>query len=247
MSTYLTEHSVGGIVRATFAIYGKHFVTLILVYTVPVLPFTVLYQEALANEMLVLMLVAMLAMLLASLIGSAAITVAVSDICLGNRPSVGRSLRKAFGKLIGRLLVVGLLQMVILLAGLLLLVVPFFIFLAWFLFAQAIVVLEGRRGRDALKRSKALGTGFHWRNVSVLALVSVILFVIVILLGLVMAPFFAFLSAGPEDWLLRTFQAVVQIGIAAPLSFVTITLTYYDLRVRKEGYDAQALAEELAR
>jgi len=247
MANYLVEQSAGGIIRAAFAIYGRHFVTLALVYTVPTLPFTVLQQEAIANEMPVMTLIATLGAMLAGVFGFAAITVAVSDICLGNQPSVGRSLSKAFGKLIGRLLVTGLLQGLIVMAGLILLVIPFFVFMIWFMFAQAIVVLEGRAGRDALKRSKALGTGYHWRNAGVYALVLVIIFVIGLLLGGVIGFVAALLSVEVDQWWFRTLQAVIQMGVFMPLLFVTITLIYYDLRVRKEGYDAQALAEELAR
>lgn len=247
MTNYLVEQSVGGIIRSAFAIYGRHFVTLALVYTVPTLPFTVLQQEATANEMPVLVVVATLMSLLAGFFGFAAITVAVSDICLGNRPSVGRSLSKPFGKLIGRMMVTGLLQWLILLVGLILLVIPFFVFAIWFMFAQAIVVLEGRSGRDALKRSKALGSGYYWRNTGVMGLVFVVAVVIVMLLGGVMGLVGALFSTGIDHWWFRTLQAAIQMGFVVPLMFVAVTLTYYDLRVRKEGYDARALSEELAR
>ena len=36
-------------------------------------------------------------------------------------------------------------------------------------------------------------------------------------------------------------------GLTMPLSLITLVLIYYDRRVRKEGYDAKALAEDLAR
>ena len=35
--------------------------------------------------------------------------------------------------------------------------------------------------------------------------------------------------------------------LSAPLSLVMVVLLYYDLRVRKEAYDAAALAEDLRR
>ena len=49
------------------------------------------------------------------------------------------------------------------------------------------------------------------------------------------------------DWLVSAVLMVIQHGLVAPISLISLVLVYYDRRVRKEGYDAKALAEDLAR
>lgn len=63
----------------------------------------------------------------------------------------------------GRLAIVDVLFALIAIAGLLLLVVPFFVFFVWFVLSGPVVEVEGRRPLAALRRSRELVRGSFWR------------------------------------------------------------------------------------
>src|SRR5262249_2482964 len=132
-----------------------------------------------------------------------AIAVAVSDICLGNKPSLVRSYRKVFSATGGKLLITNCLvvlcwgipalplfifparlgnatattKMAMVLAMIVSVIVVTIIVLR-LLFACLVVVLEGLWALNALKRSRALARGFNWRNLAVFVLLWVIVLVL---------------------------------------------------------------------
>jgi|SRR5262245_27366530 len=245
---YLVEHTVGSIIRGAFKIYFGHFGTLFLIYVLPVLPVSVIQQEAMQSREPVPIILSVLAVFIVSLFAYAATTVAVSDVCIGNVPNVKRSYSKILGKIVVSLLFTNILQILVLAVGLVLLVIPGLVLMFWLLLTPSIVVLEGRSGVAALKRSKQLGDGSHWRNVGLLLLLTIILMVIGIVIGAVLGGVLGlFFPNLFETWIFRTLMTTLQTGFNLPITFISFVLVYYDRRVRKEGYDAKALAEDLAR
>ena len=107
----------------------------------------------------------------------------------------------------------------------------------------------------ALKRSKQLGDGSHWRNAGLVLLLAVIMGVIGVIGGVVGGLIqVVFASAFPHllnDWIVDLIVLAVptgiQGGLAVPVMLISYVLVYYDRRVRKEGYGAKNLAEDLAR
>lgn len=172
--------------------------------------------------------------------------IVISDACLGNLPSIGHAYRRVFGTVAGKLAVTNIAQILVLILAMLLLIVPGFVAMVWLLFVSPVVVLEGKWGFEAFKRSKRLGDGFHWRNAGALLLLLVCVLVVVAVVGAVMGVLFHLMLGTVEHWLFRTLMAAIQVG-AQPLGYITIGLLYYDLRVRKESYDVASLAEELRR
>ena len=108
---YLIEHTAGSIIRSAFKIYVRHFGTMFLIYILPIIPVMVIQQEASRSGSLVLIILGFLLTFVVSLFTSAAITVAVSDICIGNVPSLKRSYTKILGKIVLRLLGTSMLAM----------------------------------------------------------------------------------------------------------------------------------------
>lgn len=110
------------------------------------------------------------------------------------------------------------------------------------------VIVEGLRPVDALKRSFALVRNSWWR---VFGIVTVVMLVLMGL-GLVLATPFGFASGltAPEetnalgDAFVFLAGMVVSVFVA-PVAFVATTLLYFDLRVRKEEYDTEALSREM--
>ncbi|TSC85405.1 MAG: hypothetical protein G01um101416_873 [Microgenomates group bacterium Gr01-1014_16] len=68
-------------------------------------------------------------------------------------------------KIVGKVLVTGLLTGLAVAGGFLLLIIPGFIFSYWFAFTNQIVVIENLSGTAALSRSKQLVKGRFWKTV----------------------------------------------------------------------------------
>jgi hypothetical protein len=241
MANYLRQQSVGDVLRNALEIYGRNFGVIFLTYFLPVFPIGVWQSEAQTAGALGSFLLALLCGLLAALVAWGAITIAVSDICLGNAPSVVRSYQKVLSGMLGRLLVASLLQLLSILVGFVLLIVPGVIAMLWLMFTPSVVVLEGLGAVAALKRSKKLAEGFKGRNFGVLVLLTIIGAVVGGILGFVLGIFVT-----PQHFVFRICMVAMQ-ALITPFSIIAIILLYYDLRVRKEAYDAAALAEDLRR
>jgi hypothetical protein len=122
--------------------------------------------------------------------------------------------------------------------------VIFYVQASWFV-APVVATIERHGPISALRRSWQLSSGFRWRIVG-LFLLLVVLFVVLLLLivfavGLIAA---ANQSAGAIATFIALFAAV---PLWMPLFFGTMTVLYYDLRVRKEGLDLQLAAEAMPR
>jgi len=251
MSEYIREHTPGSIVKGSLKIYFSNLFPILMVYFVPVIPFTILQVIAMEEQFAGLSMVAMLLGFIAALFAFAALTLLVSDICLGNKTSVIRDLKHVFGALVGRLLATNLMQMLafvlcavaflIPLIGPLIAIVGMVVVLLWLMFCSIVVVLEGEWGFAALKRSKQLGAGKYWRNFGTLILmVLIILLIAIVLLVLVTVVFGESLS----ELHIAIFITIVQ-QLVMPLSLIPVVLLYYDLRARKEAFNLNALAEDL--
>jgi hypothetical protein len=247
--SYLREHSIGSILRSSFQIYRENFRTLFLIYTLPILPFLIAQQEAQAAGATSLGALVGFLSIFVSLFAFAAITVAISDTCLGERPTVMRSYRRLGGLAVGRLAWANFLQMLAVMCGVLLLVVPGVILMFRLLFTPIVATIENCRGTAALKRSASLGKGFHGRNLGVLVVLgalAIALFLGIVIVGAVLTAVAGEESMSVAEVLIRTLTALFMLSLY-PLMFTAMTLMYYDLRVRKEAYDLNTLAEDLRR
>lgn len=244
--TYLRQHTVGSIVRTSFRIYAHEIKTVLLVYTAPTLPLSLLAAHAMASKAYVLAIIAFALMLLVTLFSYAALSVAISDVTLGERASASRAYGRTSGRMAARLLATNLLTMLLVSIGFLLLVVPGVVLMLRYLFAPIVVVLEQQTGRAALKRSAALAKGMNWRNLGAGALVYVVATMIMLAVAAPVGVVIGLTDAS-ADWLIRSLDPALACLFVQPLLLITLTLLYYDLRVRKEGYDVRALAEDLRR
>jgi hypothetical protein len=113
-----------------------------------------------------------------------------------------------------------------------------------FIFYPIIVVLEGRWGFNAFKRSVTLGWGYHLRDYGVQFVLLFLTYVVSVIVG-VMFGFLAATMQSPGAFLIFTLLAIIINLILAPLNLVCLVLLYYDVRVRKEAYSNAALALEL--
>src|SRR5262249_32559239 len=138
------------------------------------------------------------------------------------------------------------------LIGLVLVVVvsSIFIYTRLLVTPQAIV-LEDQGALAGIGRSWRLVGGSFWRALAILVLMGVLTYFIAALPAGIVSISLTLANGGSLNNLMlnQAITALVsQIGviIALPLQLAVYTLLYYDLRVRKEGYDIEVMAQQAA-
>jgi len=167
-----------------------------------------------------------------------------------HRPaSIGSVLVGTLRRYLG-LLGLMLLVVLFLLTGLLVVTLPLVIWVVvrWIL-STPVLFAEGVGPVRALARSWQLVKGEWWRTLGILLLVVIMVDLIQIVLGFFVGGVAAFLPG--VDATVRaavsTTLAGVVAALAGPLLPITLTLLYFDMRVRKEGYDLEELARQAAK
>ena len=193
----------------------------------------------------------LLVYLLASALAYAALVFAVSEIHLGGTIPIRAAYRRARARL-GSLFnlgfsiflrIVGCTITIILLPVAVLMVF-------WYSLAWHALLLENIGARQALKRSRLLTRGQVGRIFLIFILMAIVTWVAILVLQ---GPFLAagIWMASEEIeapyWLdmLSNITAGLATALTSPLAGIALVLLYYDVRVRKEGYDLQLMMEAL--
>jgi hypothetical protein len=245
---------IGEILRTAFQLYQRHWRTLLAIAAVVVVPLTLLQYlfgnlvrtqgETTRNGVVVetatwsvgiAALLAALGGLLMYLVLTGAITRAVAAEVAGEDPSVEQSYRFGFHRL-GSVLLVSVLVGLAIIGGLILLVIPgIYIGVRLAVSIEALVV-EGRRGTQAMGRSWGL-VGGHWWHAFFTLLVAALLTGIVN--AVITAPFSA------TGWFVQGVAAAVATVVTLPYGVLVGVLLYLDLRARKERLTLEALRADL--
>lgn len=248
MGELIRERSAGTIVSDSFRIYFANFGPVLLVFALPILPFIVL-RLALGYEAAPETLIALqLFEGVLSIFTIGALTVAVSDICLGNRPSIRRAYA-GIGRVFWSYLGTYLLALLAFVVGLVLLVVPGLFAAVALMFSLQVCILERRRPLAACKRSAALGKGYYLRNFGIFLLATLVVVVGIFVISVGVLLFLALaldvpVGAEPPHPIEVLVGDLISMA-ATPLMLIPPILLYYDLRARKEQFDGAALAQEL--
>jgi len=183
---------------------------------------------------------------LLTLVGSVLVTGAtvrvVSEAYLGQSPLFGDAMRFAgsrFGAILGANIMSGFLTILALLA----LVIPGIVVACGYSVAAEAAALESGSSSDALRRSWELTKGFRWKALG-LGVVSIGLILVVFVGAGVLGGILGGVMGG-LDVVLAVIGACVSMLIYPVISCV-FTVFYYDLRVRKEGFDLEMLSQALA-
>jgi hypothetical protein len=240
----LREQTLGSIIRNTISVYFGNWVTIGLIYILPLLPVGMLRALAASSGHEGLAAVFLLIQLFGGILVGVALIVAVSDICIGLKPNLGRAYRRGFANA-GRLIGTYLLVMLFIFLGFVALVVPGFVLCAWYMFTLPVVVLEQTGGRAALRRSRELGRGLYWRNFGVYLACSLLTVFAMLVVGVVIGVSEVLLLGGSDEVLEGILGEAVNIVLYGPLSSIPLILLYYDMRARKDGYGAAQLVEDL--
>lgn len=174
----------------------------------------------------------------------AAIARAAADVYLGNPISIGRTFRTALG-LLPWILLVTILTSIATLLGLLLLVLPGIFIAVRLTVAPAALVVEGLRGTAPLGRSWQLTRGSFWRLLGLLIVSGLITAVVGAILGV--PGELAVQALGPDAWPISGLVNAAATVLVTPFSMLVIVLYYFDQRIRKEGFDIEVMAQEIAK
>jgi uncharacterized membrane protein len=177
-------------------------------------------------------------------IAAAACFRAVSGIYLGERPTVEGSLKFAASRVLAVIWLAILYGLGLILPSLL--IIPgVWLAVAWSMSYPAMLA-EGLGAARALGRSFRLVRGRWWPTFGALIVMQLIVFVIS---GIVTLLFDATLIAAvdnePVAAVLTTISSTLSSMITLPLYAAMLTIIYYDLRVRKEGFDLHLLAQSV--
>ncbi|HVE46163.1 MAG TPA: glycerophosphoryl diester phosphodiesterase membrane domain-containing protein [Acidimicrobiales bacterium] len=180
----------------------------------------------------------------ASQLASAASFRIVSGAYLGESPTWRESLGFAASRLRSLLWLSVVLGFFLVLAFLALIIPGFYFAVAWTV-ATPVLLFEGLRGRQALARSRALVRDRWWPTLAVIFLSTVFTAIVQAIFG---SLFFAAVSDGDNDTAVALANAATNITasvVTTPFTAAVIAVVYFDLRVRKEGFDLELLTRRV--
>ena len=225
--------------------------------------------NALGPILLVSGVLALISIFLVLPLAEAATTRAVSDRYLDRSASIGSSYRAALGRLgplVLQSLILGLGIAVLLAAAFALAVVlaaalggagiPL-ILVAWLAVVAVVImvyvrtslaapaiVLERLSGWRGLVRSWNLVTGLFWRLLGIRLLLGLITGIISAIVVFILS--FAGIGLDTNGrFILQEVASAFAAVFVSPITYIAVTLLYYDARIRKEGFDIEMLAQTL--
>ena len=222
------------LVDASFALFRDQFAMLTVTVAVMILPVVLL--RAVVGPGVAAVLLKLLERALYGLVDGAVVLI-VSERLLGRRPELAAVMRTTFQRW-GSLLVSGFLRAMAIGIGFLLLVVPGIWATAAFFAMPIIVMLEDTDGSEAGERS------MHLAKDNILRILGVLIVGFVLLIAWTAFGGWLVGLMGLGEWGVDVVTSVLLV-IAYPLPSVMATLLYYDLRIRKEGFDLEVMAAGL--
>jgi hypothetical protein len=250
----LPPRGISEILSTAFQLYRRYWRTLMAIAAVVVVPLTLLqygighwvrsHGQQMDDQVVVstsFWAVAS-ASLLAALVGlllyqvlAGAITRNIAAEVAGQDLGLEQSYRFGFARL-GPILVVSILVGLATLLGLIVFIIPgIYIGVRLAVSTQALVV-EGKRGTDAMRRSWDL-VGGHWWHAAFTILIAGL--ITAVMNAVITAPF----SAGA--WFIQGVAAAVATIVTLPFGALVGVLLYVDLRARKERLDLDTLKTDL--
>jgi hypothetical protein len=226
----------GEIWSEAFRIYKENAANLLLIVAVVVVPLT------LVSAVIVQTGTTIVGLLVGAAIGiiiwavlQAAILRGAAQATIGDTVDIEASYRWGLARF-GSVLLVALLVGIVVAVGFLLLIIPGFIFLVFLSVSEPALIVENRRGTEAMSRSWNLVRGRFWHALVVILVAAIITGVIQGILS----------AIGGDNWFVAwIFTAIAQI-ITAPFTALVTVLLYLDLRARSEALTAERLRTELA-
>jgi hypothetical protein len=251
-SPALRPLSVGEILDTSFQVYRRHFsalATIVLICNGPPILLQI-YSRAGGSASWVLTLLYIGLVVVLGLIATGASVFVVSESYLGRAITAREALARS-GPFVAPLIMASLLVGLLAMLGFLLLVIPGLIIVCGLALTVPALVVEAASPMDAMGRSWTLTRGFRLRMLGLFILIFLLILIPYIAVmgafGIASALFAAggAKGVGAAIILIGTVVAAVVQLLLSPLYQAALVIAYYDLRVRKEGFDLEVLASAL--
>jgi hypothetical protein len=225
------------IIDASFRFYRAHFGDLVVLSALLLVPPALITAIVPTSLRVPVQIVGNLMFLVAQ----GAIAVLVAGALEEDRAlSAGDTLRR-LGSRAAAVIAVSIMAGILIGFGALLLVIPGILIAVWTSVATPVAAIEGLRNSGALRRSRDLTRGQFWHVLGTLLLGWVIVMVLMLGGALALGMVFGMLGFTQFSDMLASLLMVPLF----PLIGVASSLLYYDLRVRGEGADVQAMVDAL--
>jgi hypothetical protein len=181
---------------------------------------------------------------LASQLATAACLKSVSGAYLSGDPDWRESLRFARARLRSIIWLYVLYGLGLFGAFILCVAPSVYLYGAWAV-ATPVLLIEGTKGRKALRRSRQLVKGRWGPTFLAIALGGLLAFIVQ---GAISALLLGVVASGANDVVKAAAGAVagtVSAVLVTPFSAAIAVVVYFDLRVRKEGFDLELLAQRV--
>jgi len=165
-------------------------------------------------------------------VAGGAISVVARDVYLDLPISVPDAFRVVATRLV-TLIVASVVTVALMTIGFVFLVVPAFYVIARFVVVRQVIVLEDTGTGGALSRSSALTVGLKMHVLGTLALIILLLLAVNIGAGLL-------INLIPSRVVMNVLSTALSV-VVGPILGITETVLYYDLRIRREGFDVEYL------
>lgn len=255
----LRQMGIGELIDAAIQLYRREWKVLIAIVALVLVPVTFLEayltriiaspaasglitQDQATGALVASLVVATIQLLFIQPFLTASIARAASNVYLGEPVEVGPTYRFALARVLA-ILWISILTFLALMVGFILLVIPAFLVFVRTAFASTVLVVEGKRGTKAFGRSWSLASGHFWRLFVTLILAGLISGIVSVILTI---PTEAVATGlGTDGWPIRALGQSLGTVLVTPFSTLIIVLLYFDLRIRKEGFDIEVMAQEL--
>ena len=174
----------------------------------------------------------------------------VSESYLGHDLSASDALKRSV-PFLGRLVVLSILLGLVIGLGFLLFIIPGCVFMAGLIPSIPALVLENQQsGLEAMGRGWGLSKGYRLKQFAIVTTVFILQIIPAMAASFFLPAFsspaaaYELEGAGGSASIILGIAGILQILIS-PFVYCTITVAYYDLRVRKEGFDLEILAARL--
>ncbi len=248
----LRPFTIGEILDASFTVFRNRFRQLITLSAIIVVPLGIVQglwaaslQDA-ANDptpdfdagLLGASLAILVLGIVIAQIATAAITRAVADAYLDIDSTWQSSWSAAMAKL-GTIILTAILFGLGVFVGFIFLIIPgIIIAVSWAVYMPAIMV-ENLGASDSLRRSWNLVSGRRWAVFGTILLVNILAGIVGGILGAILGIIFGDSAAG------AALASAVASVFTTPFVAAATVVIYFDLRVRKEGFDLELLARQV--
>ena len=176
-------------------------------------------------------------------IASGATTYAISERYLGSDVTIGDALRRGLSHF-WPLSIAQITATIRVMFGFLLLIIPGILWMLSYSLIVPAIAVEGQRALPSLRRSRDLIKGYRGKAFCILLVVNLLQLVLTGGVGMITRLLF---SGESESGAILSSALNNLLSIfLTPLGIIAAILLYYDMRIRKEGFDLEMLSRALA-